>query len=120
LIANVAISVTDLKRSGEFYDALLTPIGWRRHIEDGQKIGWGRARPTFIVTTKGMPQPGFGQICLGAIGIAAIKAAWEAVDKQGLGVTGELGGKPRYSSGAYSAFVTDPDGYEIELTVAPQ
>jgi catechol 2,3-dioxygenase-like lactoylglutathione lyase family enzyme len=120
LIANLSISVSDLKRSAEFYDALLTPLGWRRQFDDGQAIGWGPRKPIFVITTRGMPQPGFGQICLGAIGIAAIKGAWEAVERQGGGVLKELGGTPRYGGGKYSAFVSDPDGYEIEITVASE
>jgi catechol 2,3-dioxygenase-like lactoylglutathione lyase family enzyme len=120
LIANVAISVTDLKQSGEFYDALLTPLGWRRHLDDGRAIGWGQQRPRFVIMAEGLPQPGFGQISIGAIGIAAIKASWEAVDNLGTGTTGELGEKPRFGPGPYAAYVTDPDGYRIELTVAAE
>jgi catechol 2,3-dioxygenase-like lactoylglutathione lyase family enzyme len=110
--------VSDVRRSGEFYDALLTPLGWRRQFDDGRVIGWGLNKPIFIIKN-GTPQPTFGEICFGAIGIAAVKGAWEAAQEKGTGVLKELGAKPRFGSGHYSAYVTDPDGYEVELTVAP-
>jgi catechol 2,3-dioxygenase-like lactoylglutathione lyase family enzyme len=120
LIHNVSIEVTDVKRSGEFYDALLRPLGWRRHVDSPDAIGYGITKPVFFITAKGLPQPSFGHICFAAVGVAAVKGAWEnAIVKGGIDA-GEPGAKPRFGVGYYSAFVKDPDGYEIEVTVAPE
>ena len=43
----VSINVTDLERSGAFYDTVLSPLGWRRQIERDASIGWGLVRPVF-------------------------------------------------------------------------
>ena len=61
------------------------------------------------------PQPGFGLLCFSGLGIVAVKAAWEG----GVGAGGTNAARPAssrsYGSGSYSAFLQDPDGYEIEI-----
>ena len=52
--------IGDLDRSAAFYDSMLAPLGWRRHFEQDQTIGWGIAKPVFFVSGKHDPQPGFG------------------------------------------------------------
>jgi catechol 2,3-dioxygenase-like lactoylglutathione lyase family enzyme len=32
VIHHVVLGVSDLEGSGEFYDSLLAPLGWRRHL----------------------------------------------------------------------------------------
>ena len=34
----VSIKVADLERSATFYDAVLSPLGWRRQLEDGASM----------------------------------------------------------------------------------
>ncbi|MFN8161069.1 MAG: hypothetical protein U0R52_08545 [Solirubrobacterales bacterium] len=117
MLHHVRLEVSDLGRSAAFYDALLGPLGWRRHFEDGQTIGWGIAKPVFFVSSGSQARPGFGLLCFAAKGIAAVKAGWEA----GVGAGGRSAAGPGESrgegSGSYSAFLTDPDGYDIELTI---
>ena len=51
------------------------------------------------------------------LGIVAVKAAWEQGVSAGGKAVGEPGERSSYGSGSYSAFLQDPDGYEIEVTV---
>lgn len=118
MLHHVLLEVSDLARSARFYDAVLTPIGWRRHDVSAEEIGWGMAKPVFVISDHHPPKPGFGVITFGAPGIAAVKAAWEA----GVGTGGESVAEPgqaeAVASGSYSAFLRDPDGYGIEITVS--
>jgi catechol 2,3-dioxygenase-like lactoylglutathione lyase family enzyme len=97
MLHHVLLEVSDLERSASFYDALLAPLGWRRHFEEDETIGWGIAKPVFFIASHHPPQPGFGLLSFSGLGIVAVKAAWE----QGVANGGE----------------GDPDGYEIEVTV---
>ena len=77
MLHHVLLEVSDLERSASFYDALLAPLGWRRHFEEDGKIGWGIAKPVFFAAAHHEPKPGFGLLSFSALGIVAVKAAWE-------------------------------------------
>jgi catechol 2,3-dioxygenase-like lactoylglutathione lyase family enzyme len=117
VIHHVVLGVSDLEGSGEFYDSLLNPLGWRRHLEDNGVVGWGIAKPVFFVTSDSEAVATHGLISFSAPGIAAVKAAWEgglAHGGSGIDAPGEA---RRTGSGSYSAFLADPDGHSIEVTV---
>lgn len=118
MIHHVLLEVADLDRSAWFYDSMLSPLGWRRHFEQNSTIGWGIAKPAFFISADPRAQAGFGLISFSAAGIAAVKAAFEAgVDAGGTGVY-EPGETRGHGSGNYSAYLKDPDGYDLEVTVA--
>jgi catechol 2,3-dioxygenase-like lactoylglutathione lyase family enzyme len=112
------MEVADLEASSAFYDAFLGPLGWRRHFERDGTVGWGIAQPVFFISADHPPAPGFGLICFSAKGIAAVKAAWEAGVAAGGESMGEPGEAHGHGSGSYSAFLRDPDHYDIEVTVS--
>ena len=117
MLHHVLLEVADLERSGSFYDSLLAPLGWRRHFEADNTIGWGIAKPVFFIAANHSQQPGFGLISFSALGIAAVKAAWEGGVAHGGASVSEPGSTRGHGSGSYSAFLKDPDGYEIEVTI---
>lgn len=117
MLHHVLLEVSDLDRSGAFYDALLAPLGWRRHFDEDRTIGWGIAKPVFFVSAHHDPGPTFGLLSFSGLGLVAVKAAWENGLKAGGVAVGEPGQRRSPGSGSYSAFLRDPDGYEIEITV---
>ena len=120
MIHHVVLGVSDLEGSAEFYDALLAPLGWRRHLEDDGCVGWGIAKPVFFVSADEDASATHGLICFSAPGIAAVKAAWEGgMAHGGDGIDGP-GKTRRTGSGSYSAFLADPDGHSIEVTVSSE
>jgi catechol 2,3-dioxygenase-like lactoylglutathione lyase family enzyme len=118
VIHHVRIEVSDLERSGAFYDAVLAPLGWRRHTNGGRGVGWGIAKPWFFAKASDSVQAGTETICFTASGVIAVRAAWEG----GVGAGGVDDGKPsqrpEFGSSYYSAYLRDPDGYRIEIAVA--
>jgi catechol 2,3-dioxygenase-like lactoylglutathione lyase family enzyme len=120
VIQHVSIEASDLDRSAAFYDAVLTPLGWRRHADSGQGVGWGMAKPVFFVLPSERASPGSGHVCFAAKGIPAVKAAWEAGIQAGGADDGSPGTRPQYGSGYYSANLLDPDGHRIEIAVSPE
>jgi len=117
MLHHVLLEVSDLERSASFYDRLLAPLGWRRHFEEDSTIGWGIAKPVFFISANHAAQPGFGLLSFSAPGIVAVKAAWEGGVEGGGTSASEPGERRAPGSGTYSAFLRDPDGYEIEVTI---
>lgn len=117
MLHHVLLEVANLERSAAFYDAMLAPLGWRRHFDDDRTVGWGIAKPVFFISAHHDPKPGFGLLSFSALGIVAVKAAWENGLKAGGVSVSDPGERRAHGSGTYSAFLKDPDGYEIEITI---
>ena len=117
MIHHVTIEVSDLERSGAFYDRLFAALGWRRHTDTESRIGWGIAKQWFFVTSDGPANPGRSQVCFSASGMVAVKAAWAEGVEAGGKDDGEPGARPELGPGYYSAYLLDPDGYRLEIAV---
>ena len=117
MIHHVSVEVSDLERSGQFYDSVVGALGWRRHIESEDQIGWGIVRPVFYASTRHTPRATSGHICLASPGISGVKGAWEGGLANGGTDAGEPGQRPEYGATYYSAYLLDPDGNRIEIAV---
>jgi len=117
VIHHVSVEVSDLERSGRFYDAVVGALGWRRHIESENQIGWGIVRPVFFASTRHEPGASSGHICLASPGISGVKGAWESGIESGGKDDGPPGQRPEYGATYYSAYLLDPDGNRIEIAV---
>lgn len=121
MIHHASVEVSDLERSGRFYDAVLGALGWRRHIDDENVIAWGIVRPVFFASSpapsRSAAPPGHGHVCFSASGISAVKAAWEGGEREGGTSDGAPGPRPEYGASYYSAYLLDPDGNRIEVAV---
>jgi len=106
-----------MERSGGFYDALLGPLGWRRQVETEERVGWGMIRPVFYIDARRGARVGGGHVAFQANGISAVKAAWEAGIEHGGVNQGDPGQRPEYGPTYYSAYLRDPDGHRVEVTV---
>ena len=118
MIHHASVEVSDLARSGRFYDAVLGPLGWRRQVDTDELIAWGIFKPVFFASTRRPPAPGGGHVCFAAHGIPAVKAGWEGGVAAGGNDDGPPGPRRQYGPGYYSAYMLDPDGYRIEVAVS--
>jgi catechol 2,3-dioxygenase-like lactoylglutathione lyase family enzyme len=117
VLHHVVIEVSDLKRSAAFYEAVISPLGWRRHTNGDEAVGFGISRPVLLITERTGTCTDGALVCLAAPGIAAVKAAWEAGCASGGRSVAGPGETTGHGSGPYSAYLRDPDGQEIEITV---
>ena len=78
MIHYVTLNVSDLERSGSFYDAILAPLGWRRQAESAGSISWGMNKPALFVSRRRRAAPGFGRVSFPAKSIPAVKASYES------------------------------------------
>lgn len=117
MIHHASVAVSDLTRSARFYDAVLGALGWRRHVDTDEVIGWGIVRPIFFASARRVGDRGGGHICMAASGIPAVKGAWEGGVREGGTDDGAPGPRPEYGASYYSAYLLDPEGNRIEIAV---
>lgn len=113
----MSVEVSDLERSGQFYDAVVGALGWRRHVESEDRIGWGIVRPVFFASTRRGPGASSGHVCFASNGISGVKGAWEGGVATGGTDDGKPGQRPEYGATYYSAYLIDPDGNRVEIAV---
>ncbi len=118
VLHHIVLEVSSLRRASEFYDALLSPLGWRRHFNEADAIGYGISKPVLYITERAGTRAEGTLISVSTPGIAAVKAAWEAGCARGGSNIASPGDVVGHGSGTYSAFLRDPDGHEVEITVA--
>ena len=118
MIHHASVEVSDLERSGRFYDALFGPLGWRRQVETDELIAWGIVKPVFFASASRPAGTGGGHVCFVGNRIPAVKAAWEGGVAAGGSDDGAPGSRPQYGPGYYSAYLRDPDGYRVEVAVS--
>ncbi|MBS7543518.1 VOC family protein [Ancylobacter oerskovii] len=134
MIDHMSVGVSDLARSVAFYDAVLTPLGYRRarlheasQDPNGAAACWGRpgeqpspdgppGAAAFWIQRRAdavTPQPGC-HFCFLAPDREAVRLFHAAGLTHGGTDFGAPGLRPPYGEGYHAAFLTDPDGWRIE------
>ena len=113
-----AVKVSDLERSGAFYDSILAPLGWRRQDAPANSVSWGLVKPEFYIELSDSQRPGYGQISFPAKSIPAVKASFESGSQNGGEPVAEPGSAPLFGPGNYACRLNDPDGYLVEVSVS--
>ena len=115
---HVSIGVSDVKRAGKFYDAVLKPLGVTRLSDGEASLGYGEKEPALWVQAANKPvKPDMESglhFCFTAKSRAAVDAFHAAALKTGGTDNGKPGVRADYGPKYYAAFVIDPDGYRIE------
>ena len=120
MIHHVSLGVSDLARAAAFYDAALTPLGYRRTFEiEGLAIAYGEELPEFWIggpLDRGRPATaGNGTHIAFAAPSREAVAQFHASALESGGVDeGAPGSRPEYGPDYHGAFVRDPDGNKIE------
>jgi len=120
MIDHVSQGVADLARSGEFYDAVLAPLGYVRLFTHPRAVGYGPpgARDeafAILAAHEKAKAPGEGcHLAFSAPSREAVDSFHAVAMKNGAVDEGAPGPRPQYGAGYYAAFVRDPDGYRLE------
>ena len=125
MLHHISLGVSDIDRSASFYDAALAPLGYVRVWEDlrpgepNQAVGYGIPGGGDSLAIKHRPEgqrppgPGF-HLAFTATGKEAVIAFHAAALRQGGKDNGAPGSRPPYGPHYFAAFVTDPDGHNLE------
>ncbi len=118
MIDHVGFEVSELERSGRFYDAVTFPLGARRMLSSEHAIAYGIDSPLLWIVVRGRePRAGYGHVALSASGRAAVNAAHAGGIANGGSDDGPPGPRPQYGEGTYAAYLRDPDGLRVEVVV---
>jgi catechol 2,3-dioxygenase-like lactoylglutathione lyase family enzyme len=116
VIDHVGFEVTDLARSGRFYDAVLYALGARRLLQSEHAVAYGVNGPQVWIVVRGRePGPDYGHLALSANGKAAVDAAYAGGLDSGGTDDGPPGMRPQYGERYYAAYLRDPDGLRVEV-----
>jgi catechol 2,3-dioxygenase-like lactoylglutathione lyase family enzyme len=122
MLHHLSFAVTDLARSGAFYDATLAVLGYERVWADDTAIGYGlsgggdkfaiKLRATDVT----VPREGF-HVAFAAPSRAAVSLFYQKALELGGKDNGGAGLHPEYGENYFAAFVFDPEGYRIEAVI---
>jgi len=118
MIDHLGLEVSDLERSGRFYDAIFYALGVRRLHANEHVIGWGVEEPVFWLTARHEPVPGYGHVAFRAVGKAAVDAAHAAGLAAGGADAGAPGPRSQYGPRYYAGYLRDPDGLRVEVVAS--
>ena len=125
MLSGVCVGTNDLKRAGRFYDAVLATLEMRCLYSDSKELGYGGAdgKVQLFVNLPYDEQPAsFGngtQVMFYAKDSATVQAFYRtALIYGGLddGPPGPRDFNPHY----YGAYVRDPDGNKLNVSVNPE
>jgi catechol 2,3-dioxygenase-like lactoylglutathione lyase family enzyme len=122
MLHHLSFAVADLGRSGAFYDAVLSQLGYGRVWADETAIGYGLrdGEDQFAIrclsSDVAVPGEGF-HVAFIAPSRKAVAAFHKAALEHGGKDNGGGGIHPEYGTDYYAAFVFDPDGYRIEAVI---
>jgi catechol 2,3-dioxygenase-like lactoylglutathione lyase family enzyme len=117
MLFDVTLGSSDLQRSGAFYDAVLSTLGYERSPESTERwIGWGpthdRGVSLWVTTPFDGKPPTAGNgtmVTLRAKNASEVQAFHKAALANGGSDEGAPGTRPAYAPTFYVAYVRDPD-----------
>jgi len=118
MLHHISLGVRDLQRAGQFYDAALGALGYRRVFEDDTAIGYGIEDDKDLLCLKlrdDATPPGAGfHLAFTATSPAAVDAFHAGAMLAGGSDNGGPGVRTDYGDHYYAAFLVDPDGHRVE------
>jgi catechol 2,3-dioxygenase-like lactoylglutathione lyase family enzyme len=128
MLHHISFAVTDIGRAANFYDHVLSALGYVRVFEDlrpgeeGQAVGYGLEGQGDKFCIKQAPVssasagPGF-HLAFAAPSQAAVHAFHRQALQHGGNDNGGPGPRPEYGPDYYACFVIDPDGHRVEAVI---
>jgi len=119
MYSHVTVGSNDIRRSRDFYDAVLATLGIARFFESDAALGYGETRGTrlwVMAPFDGRPATaGNGShVAFLAPGRAAVREFHAAVLAHGGSDEGAPGPRPHYHRNYYGAYARDPDGNKLQ------
>lgn len=122
-IDHLAIRVSDLARSKQFYDRLLAFMGFVREWEFDQVVGWDNGNTMFWITQadpEGLRHPhrsgdiGFHHYAFELESAGQVDDLHAFLLQRHVEIVDPPAAYPGYGEGYYAVFFLDPDGLKLE------
>ena len=127
-VHHLALTASDMKISSAFYDAVLGPLGYKRHLTKDTICTWIGQMPEILLyasrpagrkSTHETYAPGIHHISFQVDDRNTVNEVFEAVKKVGARILDEPKEYPNYSEGYFAVFFLDPDGVKLEVAHIP-
>ncbi len=119
MIDHISISVSDLARSTDFYQAVLSTIGLDKLVARENTVGFGKKYPEFWLNHRpqmaSVAADSGVHIAIRARGKELVDLFFQTALQSGAQSDGAPGFRPEYNESYYAAFIRDPDGNRIEV-----
>lgn len=126
-INHIALTVSDLKRSEKFYDALLGFMGYEQGEKTEQFILWASSNGVITISPSN-PQsankshdrysPGLHHLAFSADSREQVDQLYQSLKEREVEIL-DPPAEYNYFPGYYALFFSDPDGIKLELTHIP-
>jgi catechol 2,3-dioxygenase-like lactoylglutathione lyase family enzyme len=123
VIDHISVPVSDLSRSGVFYERVLAPLGYSRLVSREATIGFGKRYPELWLNLRSnwsAPTDGGMHLCLRAQSEESVRAFHEEALACGGTDDGAPGPRQAEMTPYFAAFVRDPDGNKLEAAAFPR
>ena len=113
-LGHIGLPVSDIEKASVFYDAIADIIGLKKLAKHDDFVGYGSNDSYEFYIHTGKPGIRGLHICFKVTSKTAVQEFYEAGLAHGGTDNGAPGIREDYSPTYYAAFVTDPDGNNIE------
>ena len=123
MLDHIILSVSDLRRSVEFYEKALAPLGISHYVDyDGENghpdlKGFGREGRAFFWLKSGDPSASAVHFVFVAASREAVDAFYAAAIAGGAQDNISPRIRSEYDAMYYAADILDPDGYSVEVVI---
>jgi catechol 2,3-dioxygenase-like lactoylglutathione lyase family enzyme len=115
MLDHIGLRVTNLDLSKRFYAAALAPLGMSLIGESESHAAFGISPMPYLTIRKAAVVEGATHVAFSAESCAQVDDFYAAALTAGGTANGAPGLRPEYHAHYYGAFVSDPDGHNIEL-----
>lgn len=124
-IHHLDVTVSDMRRSTEFYDRILPLMDFRRLPDCAEGPVWAGATVE-VGLQKARSQdshdrysPGLHHLAFGAPSRDAVDELWRKLEGLGVEILDAPAHYEEYAPGYYAVFFADPDGMKLEYVFTP-
>lgn len=114
MIDHIGLRTTQFDALVRFYETALAPLGYTKLHAWADGAGFGRVGATALWLHASKTKPTGIHIALSGANHAAVDAFYSAALGAGATDNGKPGLRTDYHANYYAAFVTDPDGNNLE------
>lgn len=123
-IHHLALTVSDLRASEQFYDAILGPTGFKKVLSEEEICGWESEAFELLLYAADdrlrdqkheIYQPGFHHLAMRVSSRTEVNAVAEAIKAIGGQILEGPQEYPDYPGKYFAIFFLDPDGLKLEV-----
>ena len=121
MLDHIGLRTAQFDTLARFYEAILAPLGYTKLLAWEGSAGFGRNGAAALWIHTSTAKPSGIHLALSGADHAAVDAFYRAALDAGATDNGKPGLRTEYHANYYAAFVTDPDGNNLEAVckVAP-